>query len=143
MFSIPRISRQLLLLAVLAGPLACPVAEACAQKRTYKQGVLIRFEGPIFPFTEKVLERQLERARKMGADLVVVEINSPGGEVESSFRCAEMLEAVTKLEFEKAALLRDQIDFLRTGKFDGETKSRPYRGRKFTKKKQRYGKPGK
>ena len=94
MFSIPRISRQLLLLAVLAGPLACPVAEACAQKRTYKQGVLIRFEGPIFPFTEKVLERQLERARKLGADLVVVEINSPGGEVESSFRCAEMLEAV-------------------------------------------------
>ena len=56
---------------------------------------------------------------------------------------AEMLEAVTKLEFEKAALLRDQIDFLRTGKFDGGTKARPYRGRKFTKRKQRYGKTGK
>ena len=54
----------------------------------------------------------------------------------------EMLEAVKKLEFEKAALLRDQIDFLRTGKFDGKTKSRPYRGRKYSKGKRRYGKSG-
>ena len=93
MLSTPWIFRQLLVLAMLAGSLACPRAEVCAQKQAPKQGVLIRFDGPIFPFTEKVLERQLERARKMGADLVVVEINSPGGEVESSFRCAEMLEA--------------------------------------------------
>ncbi|SVD31387.1 uncharacterized protein METZ01_LOCUS384241, partial [marine metagenome] len=65
-----------------------------------------------------------------------------GGDVGKVARAleTEMLEAVTKLEFEKAALLRDQIDFLRTGKFDGESKSRPYRGRKFAKRKHRYGK---
>jgi membrane-bound serine protease (ClpP class) len=93
-----QVSRQLALLAVLAGLLVLFPAQARGQgapaKRTHTQGVLIRFEGPIFLFTEKVLERQLARARKLGADLVVIEINSPGGEVESSFRCAEMLEAV-------------------------------------------------
>ncbi|MFP6854245.1 MAG: excinuclease ABC subunit UvrB, partial [Opitutales bacterium] len=55
---------------------------------------------------------------------------------------SEMLEAVKNLEFEKAALLRDQIDFLRTGKFDGKAKSRPYRGRKYSNKKRSYGKTG-
>ena len=95
MFSKTDLSGRLLPFAVLAGLLACgPAFSADDLARVHKQGVLIRFEGPIFPFTEKILQRQLQRARKLGADLVVVEIDSPGGEVDSSFRCAELLEAV-------------------------------------------------
>ena len=71
--------------------------------------------------------------------LAVAEVGGDADKVARALE-AEMIEAVTKLEFEKAALLRDQIDFLRTGKFDGSSKSRPYRGRKFAKRKQRYGK---
>lgn len=95
MFSKIDLSRCLLLLALLAGLYASvPAFSADNVAVVHKRGVLIRFEGPIFSFTEKVLQRQLQRARKLGADLVVVEINSPGGEVESSFHCAELLEAV-------------------------------------------------
>ena len=93
MISKMNLSKRLLLLAGLLayGPVMLSADDVAV---VHKQGVLIRFEGPIYSFTEKVLQRQLERARKLGADLVVVEINSPGGEVESSFRCAELLEAV-------------------------------------------------
>ena len=106
--------------------------------------------------SEKVqerVERWLAKAdshplAKRKADLALLLANDPGaweryGQFYEGWtfeEVAEMLEAVTKLEFEKAALLRDQIDFLRTGKFDGEPKSRPYRGRKFAKRKHRYGK---
>ena len=79
------------LLVCLPGTLTAQDAEVGA---VYKRAVLIRFTGPIYSFSEQVLKRQLERAARMKADLVVVEIYSPGGEVESSFRCAEMLEAV-------------------------------------------------
>ena len=82
----------LLALALLADPLQLPAQEA--RPNGFQQGVLIRFEGPIFSLTEQVLVRQLERAREMGADLVVIEIDSPGGEVEASFHCAELLEGV-------------------------------------------------
>ena len=57
----------------------------------YQQAVLIRFEGTILPFTEHVFYRHLERARAAGADLVIVEIDSPGGLVDSSLALANRL----------------------------------------------------
>ena len=46
--------------------------------------MLIRFEGPITPMLTQYLFRKLDTARELGADLVVVEIDSPGGYVEES-----------------------------------------------------------
>ena len=63
-------------------------------KRTHQKGFLIRFEGPIGLMLPEYLELQLRRARRAGADLVVVEIDSPGGELEASFRCANLLRSV-------------------------------------------------
>lgn len=57
----------------------------------YQKAVLIRFEGAILPFSEHVFYRHLERARAAGADLVIVEIDSPGGTVDSSLALANRL----------------------------------------------------
>ena len=65
------------------------------RKRTHQKGVLMRFEGPIGSMLPQYLSRQLQRARKANADLIVVEIDSPGGELEASFACAELLKSVT------------------------------------------------
>ncbi|MFP6899722.1 MAG: excinuclease ABC subunit UvrB [Opitutales bacterium] len=84
-------------------------------------------------------QASLRQEKKEDDLLAVAESDEDVGKVAQALE-VEMLEAVRKLEFEKAALLRDQIDFLRSGKFNGQPKSRPYRGRKFAKKKRRYGK---
>ena len=55
------------------------------------RGVLIRFEGPIGPMLEHYLYRKLDQAKQYKADLVVVEIDSPGGFVDSSLNVAERL----------------------------------------------------
>jgi len=65
------------------------------RKRPHQKGVLMRFEGPIGVMLPQYLNRQLQRARKANADLIVVEIDSPGGELEASFACAELLKSVT------------------------------------------------
>lgn len=57
----------------------------------YSQAVIIRFEGVITPRLEQYFFRKLDRAEKNGADLVIVEIESPGGMVEQSFNIAHRL----------------------------------------------------
>ena len=71
----------------LGGTLAA--AEPPAPK--YQHAVLIRFEGTITPLLEQFLYRKLDDAQADGADLVIVEIDSPGGLVESSFNVAHRL----------------------------------------------------
>ena len=73
----------------LASPLAAAEAEPPAPK--YQRAVLIRFEGTITPLLEQFLYRKLDDAKQDGADLVIVEIDSPGGLVESSFNIAHRL----------------------------------------------------
>ena len=75
-------------LAFGANPAETNAADAVAK---YQKAFLIRFEGPIFSFSEHCFYRQLERAREAGADLVIVEIDSPGGAVESSLALANRL----------------------------------------------------
>ena len=55
----------------------------------YKQAVLIRFEGEITPLSEHSFYRRLDESRKFRPDLLVVEIDSPGGWVDSSLKLAE------------------------------------------------------
>ncbi len=57
----------------------------------FSRGVLIRLEGVITPMVREYLSRKLDVAREMGADLVVVEIESPGGYLDASLDIARRL----------------------------------------------------
>jgi membrane-bound serine protease (ClpP class) len=64
-----------------------PLADATR----YEKGVVIRFEGMITPLLEQFVYRQLAVAKRDGADLVIVEIDSGGGLVDPSFNIARTL----------------------------------------------------
>jgi membrane-bound serine protease (ClpP class) len=83
----PRALRTLAALALCLPALLG--AEADAPK--FSRAVLIRFEGSITPITEQYLYRKLDDARRAGADLVIVEIDSPGGLLDQSIAMAERL----------------------------------------------------
>ncbi len=55
--------------------------------------MIIRLQGVVLPSMEAYLQRHLKQAEQIGADLVILEIDSPGGMVEPSFNIASaMLE---------------------------------------------------
>ncbi len=62
----------------------------------YQHGVLIRFQGEIVPGLQAYLYRKLDIAKEQGADLVIIEIDSPGGRLIES---AEIAERLQKLEW--------------------------------------------
>lgn len=57
--------------------------------RSYSKAVLIRFEGEITPLLEQFIYRKLDVAKDQGADLVIFEIDSPGGYLISSENLAD------------------------------------------------------
>ncbi len=57
--------------------------------------VLIRLEGPVVPMLRAYLFRKLDTAEQDGANLLIVEIDSPGGVVDDSKLIAERLRDVT------------------------------------------------
>ncbi len=67
------------------------LAQDAPSQKSYERGVLIRFEGPITPLLEQFVYRKLDLAKKRKVDLVVIEIDSPGGFVDSSFNLATRL----------------------------------------------------
>jgi len=77
-------------LAALLGAEDAPPAKPAAAK-TYRQAAVIHFEGPITPWLEGYFSRKLALAKKAGADLIVVAVDSPGGYVDESREMAEML----------------------------------------------------
>ncbi|MDG2012568.1 MAG: hypothetical protein P8J33_03630, partial [Pirellulaceae bacterium] len=60
----------------------------------FKRPVVIVFEGPIDYQNTSYFKNRLSRAEKYGADLVVVEIDSPGGLAFQSLEMAELLRDV-------------------------------------------------
>ncbi len=60
-------------------------------QRDFDRGVIIRFEGPITSMREQYLYRKLNEAKQLGADLVVVQIDSPGGQLQESLEIAQRL----------------------------------------------------
>ena len=46
------------------------------------------------PMMRQYLWRKLDEARQYGADLLIVEIDSPGGTVDDSFKIAERLRDI-------------------------------------------------
>ena len=75
----------LLCLSVVTGP---PAFAAAAPRRA----ALIEFQGPIHTFSEQYLYRKLDEAQRRNADLVIIEIDSPGGAIEPTLRIAERLK---------------------------------------------------
>jgi len=60
----------------------------------YSNGVLIRFEGPVTPMLQQYVFRKLDDAQKEGRDLVIIEIDSPGGFLDASLAIAQRLRDV-------------------------------------------------
>lgn len=56
-----------------------------------RHAAVIEFQGPITSLSEQYLYRKLDEAERMGVDLVIVEIDSPGGSVDATMRIAERL----------------------------------------------------
>ncbi|MGO9108246.1 MAG: NfeD family protein [Thermoguttaceae bacterium] len=90
-----RYLRLLSPIAIGALLLACPEGFA-KEPVKYHHGVLIRFQGEILPGLQSYLCRKLDIAQQEGADLVVIEIDSPGGRLIESVEIAERLQ---KLEW--------------------------------------------
>lgn len=68
------------LLALAAAPRAQAPADDAAPRV-----IAARLQGPVSPVMDDVLRTALERARRDGADAVLIEVNTPGG-LESSMR---------------------------------------------------------
>jgi membrane-bound serine protease (ClpP class) len=64
---------------------------AVAAEADEPKAVLLRIEGVITPLTQNYASSRLETARAMGAGLVIIEIESPGGMLEPSLAIADML----------------------------------------------------
>jgi membrane-bound serine protease (ClpP class) len=61
---------------------------------TYKHGVIIDLTGEIGPGLEQYIFRKLNAAKEAGADLVVVEIDSPGGRIKETLEIAWRLSHI-------------------------------------------------
>ena len=59
--------------------------------KTYEKGVIIEVTGVILPMLQKYIERKLEQAQQLGADLVILQIDSPGGELDATLKIADQL----------------------------------------------------
>jgi len=89
------------------------------------------------------LQESLRKEKEEGEDLFAVSENVSKEEMRKLLKELEkdMLTAVKKLEFEKAALLRDQISFLKEGGQNLKTAQKGgYSGRKKYGRKKKYGK---
>lgn len=78
-------------MAAAALLVALLVSSATAAENKSPRAVLIEFYGPITPMSEQYFYRKLDGALANGANLVVVEIDSPGGLVDSSLAMAARL----------------------------------------------------
>lgn len=68
------------------------VAEpALPEQQKFKNAAVIQFAGPITPWLQGYLERKLAAAKAADADLIVLEIDSPGGHLHESEQIAEKL----------------------------------------------------
>ncbi len=91
----PTICTALAAICIWSGPLSGGLsAQKEEAESLYSQPVLIRFEGVITPLTEQFLYRKLDVAQDKGADLVIVEIDSPGGVADTSFVIAHRLRDI-------------------------------------------------
>jgi membrane-bound serine protease (ClpP class) len=82
------------LFALGAGEQAQDEQHQPKEPEKFQRAVLIRFEGEINPLLEQNLYRKLATAERYKPDLLVIELDSPGGWVDSSLKLAERLRQV-------------------------------------------------
>lgn len=89
-------------LLVLMCGLTCLMAVAAQpaepQDDAPRSSVIVHLHGPITPQLEHYVYRSLEKAQRTGADVVILDIDSPGGLVGASLRLAHHFEAITWAE---------------------------------------------
>ena len=56
---------------------------------------MIVVDGIILPQLERYVNRKLDQSQKLGADLVILEINSPGGELDATLNLADRLRKLS------------------------------------------------
>src|SRR5690349_24398249 len=60
-------------------------------KKKFSRAVIIPIHGELTPMTESSFKRRLAEAKRKRADLIVVELDSPGGYVDTSVEIADLL----------------------------------------------------
>ncbi|WP_425616047.1 nodulation protein NfeD [Anatilimnocola sp. NA78] len=65
--------------------------EPIHSKSKFKQAAVIQFNGPIDSWVQGYIDRKLTAAIESGADLIVLEIDSPGGYLKDSLEIANKL----------------------------------------------------
>lgn len=77
-----KLFRRMLLGWLLLILLAVPFQIAQAKQASTPKVLLMRFSGAVTPAMELYIRRGLARAEQMNVDLVVLELNTPGGQVD-------------------------------------------------------------
>jgi membrane-bound serine protease (ClpP class) len=76
-----------------------PVAdEAPAAAKAPRKAVMIRFHQDINPLSGALLKRRFETAVREGAEIIVLDIDSPGGYVSTTLDLVQMLEQADQVE---------------------------------------------
>jgi membrane-bound serine protease (ClpP class) len=86
--------RLLAYFAAIAAIVVFAPAGLAKEPVTYKHGVIIDLVGEIGPGLEQYVFRKLDAAKEEGADLIVIEIDSPGGRLIESVRIANRLAEI-------------------------------------------------
>lgn len=74
--------RRMMLGWLLFALLAIPFQITQAKQASTPEVLLMRFSGAVTPAMELYIQRGIARADQMGVDLVVFELNTPGGQVD-------------------------------------------------------------
>jgi membrane-bound serine protease (ClpP class) len=86
---LPELLAMMLGVAVLFGEE--PKQERPAEPKQFARGVVIPIDGELTPMTESSFMRRLAEAKRLQADLLIVELDSPGGYVDTSLEIADAL----------------------------------------------------
>ncbi len=68
-----------------------PNPKGPAEPQQFKHAVVIPIDGELTPMAERSFKRRLAEAKRQHADLVIVELDSPGGYVDTSLEIADAL----------------------------------------------------
>lgn len=77
-----------------SGELRAAQAADEAKEPLFKKPVRIRVEGVITGLTHEYMSRQIEKAKGYGADLIIVDVDSPGGDAQASLDIARDLARI-------------------------------------------------
>ena len=71
-----------------------PAGQAAERPQQFSRSVVIELHGPIGPSLLDYFAQRLRKAERLGADLVLVDIDSPGGTLTESLELARLLQQV-------------------------------------------------